>query len=225
MGTPVAVVIPVKDHLELTLSIVDQLHRQGGFTSLFVLDNGSTDGTAEWLADQAAAGRLDATDACGLTLHQMWNAGIALARVRHPAPNVAILNNDLVLGPDFCGSLADALDRHPDLWAVSPNYDARPVDDVDLVTSTYKNQGLAGFAFMVRGEALDHLAFDEELRWWYGDDDLVAQIEACGHRVGISGATWVEHIGGGSQTIGYTLDTISLIEHDLLHMLGKWGHP
>jgi GT2 family glycosyltransferase len=224
VSPPVYVVVPVKDHLELTQRLVDQLVEQGGHRGIFVFDNGSTDGTAAWLDEQAALGRLEAVDAAGLTLHKMWNAGIDLALARDEAPHVAILNNDLVLGSDFCRRLGETLDADPQLWAVSPNYDGRSIDGVEYVTSTFKNGGLAGFAFMVSGGALGHVWFDEALHWWYGDDDLVAQIEAAGRRVGITSATTIEHVDGGSQTIRYSSDVMVAIEHDVLFMYEKWGH-
>ncbi len=173
---PTYVVIPVKDNLPLTSALVAQLRDQGGYEAIFVIDNGSSDDTRAWLAARAARGDLVAIDASGMTLHQMWNDGIALSRALHPACNIAILNNNLRIGPGFLARLASALRTDPQLWAVSPNYDARPVDGVQYVTSTFKHAGLAGFAFMVRGEAFD----DEHFSWWYGDDDLVAQIHAQG---------------------------------------------
>ena len=36
------------------------------------------------------------------------------------------------------------------------------------MSSTFKDGGLAGFAFMVRGEVFDRLTFDEDFAWWYG---------------------------------------------------------
>jgi GT2 family glycosyltransferase len=221
---PTYVIIPVRDHLDLTRDLVTQLTSQGGYEAILVFDNGSTDGTAEWLAQQAAAGVLETVDAKGLTLHQMWNRGAEMATMRHPVSNLAILNNDLALGADFCRRLAGALRSDDSLWAVSPAYDDRVIDGIRYVSSTFKNGGLAGFAFMVRGELFATFGFDEELTWWYGDDDLVAQAEASGGHVAITDATTVTHVNGGSQTIGYTPDVVYAIERDVLHMYKKWGH-
>jgi GT2 family glycosyltransferase len=217
---PTYVVIPVKDNLPLTSALVAQLRDQGGYEAIFVFDNGSSDDTRAWLAAQAARGDLVAIDASGMTLHQMWNDGIALSRALHPACNIAILNNNLRIGPGFLARLASALRTDPQLWAVSPNYDARPVDGVQYVTSTFKHAGLAGFAFMVRGEAFD----DEHFSWWYGDDDLVAQIHAQGHRAGVAGKVTVDHIGGASRTVRYTPTVRAAIERDRQRMVTKWGH-
>ncbi len=218
------VIIPVRDHLDLTRDLIAQLVAQGGHEAILVFDNGSTDGTSPWLAQQAEEGALEVVDATGMTLHQMWNMGARMATARHPVSNLAILNNDLDLGPDFCRRLARALRSDDSLWAVSPSYDDRAIDGLEYVSSTFKNGGLAGFAFMVRGELFATFGFDEELTWWYGDDDLVANAVASGGRVAITGATTVTHVNGGSQTIGYTPDVVFTIERDLLHMVEKWGH-
>jgi GT2 family glycosyltransferase len=221
---PTYVVIPVKDNLALTSALVAQLRDQAGFEAIFVFDNGSSDETAAWLGDQAHRGDLIPVEARGMTLHEMWNAGVALSRARDPVCNVAILNNDLRVGPDFLTRLGSAFRADPQLWAVSPNYDGRPIDGVQYVASTFKRRGLAGFAFMVRGEAFEHIAFDEQFTWWYGDDDLVAQIYAHGHRAGVVGSVAVDHIGGGSQTVRYTPTVRAAIERDRQRMVTKWCH-
>ena len=107
---------------------------------------------------------------------------------------------------------------------MSPNYDERRLRGVEYVASTFKNGGLAGFAFMVRGEVFDHLAFDERFSWWYGEDDFVAAITAAGGRAGVVGEARVEHVRGGSQTIRYTPEVLAAIERDRRRMWAKWAH-
>jgi GT2 family glycosyltransferase len=154
----------------------------------------------------------------------MWNLGVRLARSRQAACNVAILNNDVALGPGVLVRLANALRSRSDLWVVSPNYDRRPLAGIQYVRSTFKHRGLAGFAFMGRGEILDRFAFDEGFNWWYGEDDFIARVVAAGGRVAIVGEANVEHIGGGSQTVRYTPDVLVAIERDRRRMWAKWGH-
>jgi GT2 family glycosyltransferase len=221
---PTYVVVPVKDRLELTRALIAQLEAQGGYEAVFVLDNGSTDGTRDWLGARRRTPGVELVDAAGLRIYAMWNLGVRLARSRHPTCNVAILNNDLALGPGVLVRLATALHSRPDLWVVSPNYDCRPLTGVQYVRSTYKGQGLAGFAFMGRGEILDRFPFDEGFNWWYGEDDFLARVDAAGGRVGIVGEANVEHIGGGSQTVRYTPDILAAIERDRRRMWSKWGH-
>lgn len=222
--TPTFVVVPVKGRLPLTRNLVTQLAAEADYDEIFVLDNGSDDGTWDWLRRQQERGRLEAVAAPSLGIYQLWNLGVDLARKRHPDPNVAILNNDLRIGPLLLPRLAAGLRSAPDLWAVSPNYDGRSVKGVQYVHSTFKRRGLAGFAFMARGAIFDQVSFDEAFEWWYGDDDFVAQAEARGGRVGIVGEATVEHIGGGAQTVHYTPERLAAIERDRRRMWAKWGH-
>ncbi len=219
---PVHVVLPVRDHLGMTRAVIEDLRAQGGCERIRVYDNGSGPATVDWLASQRD---LEAVDAAGWPLYAMWNDGVRRAMAGTPVCDVAILNNDLRLGPAFLRSLSTALRSRPDLWAVCPAYDGHTNGAVDLVTGTYKDGGLAGFAFMVRGEVFDRVGFDEDFHWWFGDDDLVAQIHDRGGLVAIARTTWVEHVNGGSQTM---LDRVPGIWPDLIadyeRMLAKWGH-
>jgi len=222
---PVHVVIPVLDHLTLTRDLLADLWAQAGHDCITVFDNGSGPETRRWLETQAAAHRIELVDAEGWRLYRMWNEGVRRARERSPVCDVAILNNDLRLGPEFLSSLSSALRADPNLWAVSPAYDERRIDGVELVAGTYKDGGLAGFAFMVRGEVFEAIGFDEGFEWWFGDDDIVAQIERHGGKVGIVGSTWVQHVAGGSQTlIERTPEVYEGLLRDYEHMLAKWGH-
>jgi hypothetical protein len=221
---PVFVVVPVKDQLDHTRGIVEQLVAQGGYERAFVLDNGSGPQTRDYLAGCDGRSDIEVIDADAWPLHDMWQHGVDRARARSAVCDVAILNNDLRLGPRFLPALSASLRSDPALWAVSPRYDARPIGGVEYVSGTFKDGGIAGFAYMVRGEAFDHIAFDRGFHWWYGDDDLIAQIEQGGHKVALTGATWVEHLDGGSQTLQHRTDIWPQLAADWERMLWKWGH-
>jgi GT2 family glycosyltransferase len=222
MTSAIHVVIPVKDRLALTASLVRQLVDQGEATQILVYDNGSGPTTRRWLERAERRHDLVLVDAAGWGLHRMWNDGICRSRRRDPEADIAILNNDLVVGPSFLSGLQRGLHSAEDLWAVSPNYDDRPICGVQRVTSTFKDGGLAGFAFMAPARTFRRVTFDEGFRWWYGDDDFVWQIARAGGTVGIVGDVRVEHVGGGSQTVRYTTDVVACIEADLLYGLRKW---
>jgi GT2 family glycosyltransferase/glycosyltransferase involved in cell wall biosynthesis len=81
---------------------------------IIVVDNGSTDGTAEWLAATYPAIRVDVSEA-GLSFARAVNRGIAMARYSH----VCLLNNDMLIEPGFFRALRDAFDRVPELFCAS----------------------------------------------------------------------------------------------------------
>lgn len=77
--------------------------------SLFVLDNGSTDGSREWLEKEQLAGRYPFT----LILNE-GNSGFAPGHNRlfslQEAPYVLLLNQDIILEPDYLERLVSFLD-------------------------------------------------------------------------------------------------------------------
>lgn len=204
-ASAVTVVIPVKDELEMTRSLVGDLLSQGGYTDLLIFDNGSTDPEmVEWLASQDVASVYDAT---GAGIHDMWNAGIAEALNRHHGlADIVFLNNDLRCGPRFLHRLVAGLRSQPGLMAACGNYDGRPGSGVTPLRGICANRydgtgGLAGFAFALRAEWIaSGYRFPTDMRWWYGDNDLVLEVEKAGMWYGLVSDALVQHLDGGSKT-------------------------
>lgn len=199
---PTFVVIPVKDKLELTKALVEQLREQGGWDGLFIYDNGSGAQTKEWLKAQYD---LESFDAKGAGIHQMWNAGINEAMRRSGGMcDVVFLNNDLILGHDFCSGMVEALHSGP--WmAVSGNYDGRDgAGEVQQVTGICAEKydgtgGLAGFAYAVKSELFSAgYRFPEDCKWWFGDNDLVLTMDMMNLKYGVATGVAVEHLGAGT---------------------------
>lgn len=198
---PTFAIIPVKDKLEYTQNVVEQLREQGGCDGIFVYDNGSGAETHKWLADQADLLVYDAPDA---GIHQMWNAGIEEALHRSGGRcNILFLNNDLKLGHNFVGGLVEAL-RSENWVAVGPNYDGRSGEGVQQVRGICAERydgtgGLPGFAFAVRGEWFaSGYRFPITFKWWYGDNDLTMMFDMHNVPYGIACGVAVEHIGAGT---------------------------
>lgn len=222
-------VIPMKDRADLTAALVDDLVAQGEVTRIIVMDNGSTEpATAEWFA--SLPDRVWVVDAAGMNLHQMWNAGVSRALSFGERVNVAILNNDIEVGPGFLSGLGDALRSDRRLLAVCPNYDDRPGTGVLPVEGICADRydgtgGLSGFAFMVPGEmfAKGFPPFDETLEWFFGDNDFVATVAAFGGRMGLVADVSCHHIG--SQTTGSSTGAAlgDAFERDKATFLAKWG--
>jgi hypothetical protein len=221
---PVFVVIPVRDQLAHTRCIIEQLVEQGGYERIFIYDNGSALPTLAYLNDCHGVDGIEVVPAVGWRLYAMWQDGVRRCRARAADCDVAILNNDLRLGPRFLESLSRSLRSDAAPWAISPRYDDWPDQGIEYVSGTFKDRGLAGFAYMVRSEAFDHVAFDLGFHWWFGDDDLVAQIEMHGHKVAVTGDTWVEHVDGGSQTLRHQPGILPELAADWDRMVAKWGH-
>ncbi len=83
-------------------------------TEIIVVDNGSDDGTVEWLRTTYPAVVIEHS-AEPLSFARAINRGIARARYSH----VCVLNNDMLVEPGFLRELRLAFDRVPDLFGAT----------------------------------------------------------------------------------------------------------
>jgi len=81
---------------------------------IIVADNGSSDGTAEWLRAAWPQVSIELSPA-PLSFARAVNRGIARARYSH----ICLLNNDMLLEPGFFGALVGAFERVPDLFCAT----------------------------------------------------------------------------------------------------------
>jgi GT2 family glycosyltransferase/glycosyltransferase involved in cell wall biosynthesis len=107
----ISVVIPSRNGRAL---LARCLPRITGAQEIIVVDNGSTDGTAEWLA-QAFPDVLVERDAAPLAFATAMNRGIRRARYSH----VCALNNDMEVEAGFLAALRACFDAVPELFCAS----------------------------------------------------------------------------------------------------------
>jgi GT2 family glycosyltransferase len=111
----ISVVIPSRNGRHLLAAqlpgIVRELDRD---SEIIVVDNGSDDGTAEWLSSEWPQIRVLVSDS-PLSFARAVNRGIAAVRFSH----VCLLNNDMLLEPGFFRALSRAFVEVPDLFCAT----------------------------------------------------------------------------------------------------------
>lgn len=225
--------------------LVEQLVDQGDVAEIVIVDNKPQEMASEWLvgfAEGRGEGLVTFKNGAGMGIHQMWNLGIDHALDKHgPRTHIALLNDDLEVGPEFLKRLSHTLTDRRDLTAVCGNYDGRQtleavVETVDICANRYDGTGgFAGFAFMVRGEWFSSgYRFPEECMWWFGDNDLIASIvRADTHRgyddrpcrAGIVTSAAVTHLDGGGKSAGDVMWSAFKEQTDRDHaaFVAKWS--
>jgi GT2 family glycosyltransferase len=225
-GEPtVAVVIPSWNSAALLPRCLDSLAGQGD-CELFVVDNGSEDGTVELLRKR---------DIPHLTLPT--NRGFAVALdlgvEQTSAPYVLPLNADTELEPGCVQAMVDMLDGDPTLGGVAPRIlqsegDRGEVDAARLYsvgqalthdgraveTGAGEAQGPAtlarrevfgvcGAACLLRRELFSELGgYDESFFAFYEDVDLNVRARIAGWRFEYAPAAVVWHLGNASWLAG-----------------------
>ncbi len=144
-------------------------------------------------------------------------AGGANAALRHSsAPYVALVNNDVVLEPDWLEQVRDALDRDEQLAAVQTII-ARPdgrIDGagIDISDGTFRQighgdsvgaplavaWGVSATATLYRRAAIGERFFEERFFAYYEDVELSARLRAAGWRIAVLPVVAAVH--RGSQT-------------------------
>lgn len=115
MGEPrtVAVVIPSWNTLTFLPGCLGSLRDQGVKIELLVVDNGSTDGSVDYLEREGVPH-------VALPENAGFAVAVNLAVSRTRAATVLVLNADTVLEPGCAGRLLEALEADPSLGGVQP---------------------------------------------------------------------------------------------------------
>lgn len=220
----VHVVVPVRDQLHLTVALVEQMQRDPDWTRAHVFDNGSVDGTGDYLHGLAAVDDAWCVhDAEGARIYEMWEEGLDAA-IDEQADRVLFLNNDVALAPGLVGELGAALGGT--VWLAYPNYD-RPLAEgvAELGTretrGTYRHGGMSGFCFMALADRLDWRPLvDPALVWWGGDDEIAFGVEERGGRQLRLEGVPVEHVNEGTARHH---DLGAQKAADFAYVTAKWG--
>ena len=166
------VVIPTKSNMNGLSALIEQLMRDKKVVKIVVVADGKE--TYEYL-DFLPAVVTKAYVKRGTGIHTMWNIGLMLAQ---PGSHVFFVNDDVSLDDNCVSELVAALDNDETIGLVSPQYaQVKLPQDTEARTTCrgiYDGTGgMAGFAMMLASDLVPFFEFNEEMKWWYGDDYLV----------------------------------------------------
>lgn len=200
----VTIVIPLFNQLAFTRLCLDSLKETlGERARILVIDNGSTDGTAEYLSRCTGISVISNRENLGCA--GAWNQGVRESGTEW----VVILNNDVITSPRWLEGLV-AFAEEEGLDVVSPairegeyNYDITGyARDFILRMGNVVRPGVAdGICFMVRRRVFDSVGlFDEKFQiGQFEDADFFRRAKMAGFRLGTTGRSFIHHFGSVTQ--------------------------
>ncbi|HET8863982.1 MAG TPA: glycosyltransferase family 2 protein [Solirubrobacterales bacterium] len=225
----VAVVIPSWNTLGFLPACLDSLTGQGVEPEPMIVDNGSTDGSAEYLQREGVPHVL-------LPRNVGFAAAVNLGVAKTEAAAILILNADTVLEPGCLSPLLDALRTDSTLGGVQPRIlqlegagGARSVDSARIYSAGQaltrdgrayelgmgeKQEperlvggeifGVCGAACLLRRELFDRLGgYDESYFAFYEDVDLNLRGRIAGYGFAYVPRAVVWHVGNAAWTAGF----------------------
>jgi GT2 family glycosyltransferase len=214
----VSIIVLTRNRLEDTRVCLDSIRRHTPEPHEIVfVDNGSTDGTVEWLRevvrDHPEARAVVKSRNLGFAGGN--NQGLAMSRGRH----VVLLNNDTAVTEGWLAGLMSVLDDHPGVGLVGPmtnhasgpqvapgvSYRSLPEMEAFAREWAAANAGrsdearrLVGFCLLARRRVIDDVGGLDE-RFVLGnceDDDFCLRAFQAGWRARIARDVFVHHTGG-----------------------------
>ncbi len=206
---------------------------------IVVVDNNSTDGTAQWLEEQNDIKSILNKENKGFPAG--CNQGIKAAAEGN---DILLLNNDTVVTPNWLENLQTCLYSEKSIGAVGPVTNS--CSNFQAITTDYKNTDemiafaktinvsnplkweervrLIGFCLLIKNEVIKKIGLLDEI---YGkgnceDDDYSLRMRKSGYRLMLCGDCFIHHYGSLS---------FSKLNHDFVEVLQanknifkrKWG--
>lgn len=235
VSTGLWIVVPLWNQWPMTQAFLESLEAAEPRRNyrLVVVDNGSSDGTAEGLAHWRRRLPMRVLrNRHNLGVAPAWNQGLKLA-CKGGAEWIGVLNNDLLVGPGALTRMV--LDARAAGWqAVSPatregvlSYDfSSYAAAYTRACSAWRREGLwFGWCFLLSRAAVERIEFfDEGFKLGVGEDeDYFRRLTAAGLRCGVTGSAFVHHFGSATLEPLRRARGKAFEEANLKKLRTRWG--
>jgi GT2 family glycosyltransferase/tetratricopeptide (TPR) repeat protein len=236
-----SIVIATFNKLDYTKQCIESIRQytQPGSYEIIVVDNGSTDGSAEWLREQPDVRVV--LNGENLGFPKACNQGIGIST----GENILLLNNDTIVTENWLTNLLAALYSGDGIGAVgavtnSCSYgQAIPVSYSSLADmhefARQHNQSsnpasweerlkLIGYCMLIKKPVLDQVGLLDE-RFTpgnYEDDDLSLRIRLAGYKLLLCRDTFIHHYGSASFREAPP-EYVRLMQGNRMKFQEKWG--
>ncbi|MFN2386929.1 MAG: glycosyltransferase [Thermoanaerobaculia bacterium] len=244
----VSVIVVTRDGLHWMRLCLESLDRRTDWPrwELVVVDNGSTDGTREWLAEEAKR-RGPSLRVVAFEENRGFapavNAGIAASR----GELLCLLNNDTVLTRGWLSSLVRHLEADPGLGMVSASTNEianeakvdvgyGSLEGLESWARRYTSaraglaepmEMLAMFCVLIRRATFEAVGpLDERFTvGMFEDDDYSRRLRAAGQRLAVARDSFVHHFGRGTFRALPEEEYLRIHRENRARYESKWAAP
>lgn len=211
-----SIIILTYNNLQYTRQCIESIRKNTklGTYEIVIVDNASSDGTKEWINEQENIVSIQNQENLGFP--KGCNQGIEIAK----GDNILLLNNDVIVTPNWLKNMIKCLYSSEDIGAVGPvsnNVTYYQQIDVDYTSLDELNEfatkhnvsdfskweeriKLIGFCMLIKKSVLDKIGLLDE-RFSPGnfeDDDLSIRIRNEGYKNILCSDTFIHHYGNAS---------------------------
>ena len=235
----VTVIIPNYNGIQYLGDCLDSLKQQTMEADIIVVDNASTDGSADIVSNYKDVRLIALSDNFGFC--RAVNEGIAVTKTKY----LILLNNDTKATPTFVEELYKVIDAHPDTFSVaSKMIQMNAPDKIDSAGDLYCALGWAfslgkdmkktryeresvifsacGGAAIYRKEYLDQVGYFDELHFSYLEDvDVGYRARIMGYVNRYAPKAVVYHAGSGTTGSRYNPFKVRLAARNSWYVIYK----
>lgn len=174
--TQVDVVIPTKSNIEGVNNLLSSIKDNPLIRTIYIVADGERARSRFNFSGPNIEIRTVAEES---GIHVMWN--ICLNEL-DDSSHILFINDDIDMPSESIDGMSTTLDSFPEVGLVCPNYSGTTVElpyrsVVDICGGRYDGTGgMAGFCMMLRNSLRSEWRFDESMKWWFGDNDIVNWI-------------------------------------------------
>lgn len=237
----ITVIIPNYNGMKFLPDCVASLKMQTiGEFEILIIDNGSTDGSAQWLEKEAADD--SRIKVVLLPENKGFAGGVNEGLRRTESEYVLLLNNDTIAEPDFIENLKNAVGKSEDIFAVSAQM--IKASDHSLIDSAGDGINWLGWAYqrgidekaelyqkeadvfsacagaaIYRKKILDEIGFFDETHFAYLEDiDLSWRARLAGYRILYTPDARVYHLGSATSGSKYNSFKVQITSRNNIYL-------
>jgi len=200
----VTVTIPVFNQIHYTVQCLESLKRASiADEQIIIVNNGSSDGTAEFLAERPQIRAINNPKnlGCGAA----WTQGAQASK----STWTVVMNNDVLVPPGCMEGLVDFAEKEcfdivsPATCGGEMDYDfaAHAVEFMERMKGVSRRGVAHGVCFMVHRRVFDAIGyFDSDPKLGgYEDDEYFRRARSAGLRLAMTGCAFLHHFGSITQ--------------------------